>query len=564
MSSIQPSSFSKQFASLEITGIQLTGKILGKGSDATVKEVNWVGTSCAAKQLHEILLEDDSPGGAKRFIDNFEKECMTWSKLIHPHIVQFLGVYFLSGSRVPTLILEKMDTSLRHYLEKRTEGKFALSNKIYVLRQVAQALSYLHSRSPPLVHHDLSPNNVLLNEVSLQAKVTDFGMTRAMDPSKMTRKSSAKGTHAFMPPEALHSPPKYNEKLDVFSYGNVIVTTVIHDWPEPGPPTKYEGDKLIGLTEFQRREQYLNRFNQIENNLFLPIVSSCLENRPHQRPSSFHLVTRMREIEGSHPRVPATSSSTVPLSQDQSHLHQELTIKENIIRQKDAQLQQKDVQLGQLRAKLQQQDAQLQQQDAQLQQQDAQLQQQDAQLKQQDAQLQQQDAQLQQQDAQLKQQDAQLQQQDAQLQQQDAQLKQQDAQLQQQDAQLQQKDAQLREQTAQFREQDAKLKQQHTLLQQKDAQFKQKDAELRRKDEESGRQYAVLLHEHQKLQQEHHQQRRERDQVQRESSHSLSTKPVSCSHLFVSSLANPTSHSLSLPSLNGLSYIVPPILPQSL
>ena len=84
--------FSGKFVSLKITGIQLTGKILGKGSDATVKEVNWVGTSCAAKQLHEILLEDDSPGGAKRFVDNFEKECLTWSKLIHPHIVQFLGV----------------------------------------------------------------------------------------------------------------------------------------------------------------------------------------------------------------------------------------------------------------------------------------------------------------------------------------------------------------------------------------------------------------------------------------------------------------------------------------
>ena len=471
MSSIQPSSFSKQFTSLEITGIQLTGKILGKGSDATVKEVNWVGTSCAAKQLHEILLEDDSPGGAKRFVDNFEKECMTWSKLIHPHIVQFLGVYFVSGSRVPMLILEKMDTSLRHYLEHHTKENFVLPDKIYVLCQVAQALSYLHSCSPPLVHHDLSPNNVLLNEVSLQAKVTDFGMTRAMDPSKMTRKSSAKGTHAFMPPEALHSPPRYDEKLDVFSYGNVIVTTVIHDWPEPGPPNKYEGDKFIGVTEFQRREQYLNRFNQIENNLFLPIISSCLENRPHQRPSSFHLVTRMREIEESHPRVPATSSSTAPLSQDQNHLRQELTIKENSIRQKDVQ---------------------------------------------------------------LKEQTTQLQQQTAQLQQQTAQLKEQTTQLQQQTARLQQKDAQLREQTAQLREQDAELKQQHTLLQRKDAQLNQKDAELRYKDEESGHQYAVLLHEHQQLQQEHDQLRRERDQLQRESSRSLSAKPVSCSHSFVS------------------------------
>ena len=456
----------------------MTGKILGKGSDATVEVVDWVGTSCAAKQLHEILLEDDSPDGAKRFVDNFEKECITWSKLIHPHIVQFLGVSFVSGSRVPMLILEKMDTSLRRYLEKHTKEDFVLPDKIYVLRQVAQALSYLHSRSPPLVHHDLSPNNVLLNEVSLQAKVTDFGMTRAMDPSKMTRKSSAKDTHAFMPPDALHSPPKCDEKLDVFSYGNVIVTTVIHDWPEPGPPNKYEGDKLIGLTEFQRREQYLNQFNQIENNLFLPVVSSCLENRPHQRPSSFHLVTRMREIEEAHPREPASSSSTATLSQDPNHLHQELTIKDNTIHQKDIQLKQKD---------------------------------------------------------------AHLQQQSAQLREQDAELKQQHTWLQQKDAELQKKDAELQQKDTRLRELDAELKQQHTLLQQKDAQLQQKDvllqqkdAELRHKNKESGHQNAVLLHEHQQLQQEHDQLRHERHQLQREGSHSLTTEQVSCSHLFIS------------------------------
>ena len=278
--------FAGKFDSLEITGVHLTEKILGTGSDATVKEVNWVGTSCAAKQLHEILLEDHSPGGAKRFIDNFKKECLTWSDLIHPHIIQFLGVYFLSGSRIPMVILEKMNTSLRHYLESHTKEDFLLPDKIYVLRQVAQALSYLHSRSPPLVHHDLSPNNILLNEVSLQAKVTDFGMTRAMDPSKMTRKSSVKGTQAFMSPEALIDPPKYDEKLDVFSYGNVIITTVTHKWPNPGPSTTYEGEKLVGVSEFHRREQYLVHFTPTESEMFLPMVRSCLENRPLQRPTS--------------------------------------------------------------------------------------------------------------------------------------------------------------------------------------------------------------------------------------------------------------------------------------
>ena len=339
MATSKLSHFSEQFTlSLKITDVHLTGKILGKGSDATVKEVNWIGTSCAAKQLHEILLEDHSPGGAKRFVDNFEKECTTWSELTHPHIVQFLGVYFLPGSRVPMLILEKMDTSLRHYLENNAKEKFLLSDKIYVLRQIAQALSYLHSRSPPLVHHDLSPNNVLLNEVSLQAKVTDFGMTRAMDPLNMTRKSSVKGTQAFMSPEALHSPPRYDEKLDVFSYGNVIVTTVTHQWPNPGQPTKFEGKKLIAVSELERRRQYLDLFTPKECELFLPIVGPCLQNDPTMRPTSIQLVTQMRQMEECHPRIRNDYEVIVQLKRDQQQLHQVITSKVEALWQVDEEM----------------------------------------------------------------------------------------------------------------------------------------------------------------------------------------------------------------------------------
>ena len=354
--------FAGKFGSLRIAGIQLTETTLGKGSEATVKEVNWVGTSCAAKQLHEILLEDHSPGGAKRFVDNFEKECLTWSKLTHPHIVQFLGVYFSPTSRVPMLILEKMDTSVRHYLENHTKKDFLLSDKIYVLRQVAQALSYLHSRSPPLVHHDLSSNNVLLNEVSLQAKVSDFGMTRAMDPSKMTRRSSVKGTQAFMSPEALVDPPKYDEKLDVFSYGNVIVTMVTHRWPNPGPSTTYEGEKLVAISEFHRREQYLVHFTPTESEVFLPMVRSCLENRPIQRPTSIQLVTQMREIEAYHPRTIAGPTTIAQLLQDKNYLRQE---RDQLLQERDQLRQDKD-QLRQDKDQLQQERDQFKQERDQL------------------------------------------------------------------------------------------------------------------------------------------------------------------------------------------------------
>ena len=120
---------------------------LGRGADATVFQVDWNGTTCATKRLHDILLEDESPGGADTLISNFEAECLTWAKLRHPGVVQFLGVYLERSSRLPVLVMEKMDTSLRTYLEDHNKEEFPLNLKAFVLRQVTQALAYLHSQT---------------------------------------------------------------------------------------------------------------------------------------------------------------------------------------------------------------------------------------------------------------------------------------------------------------------------------------------------------------------------------------------------------------------------------
>ena len=313
---------------LAIENVACTEVKLGKGADATVFAAEWNGTVCAAKRLHDILLEDESPGGADKFISNFEAECLTWSKLRHPGVVQFLGVHMDRRSRLPVLVMEKMDTSLRTYLEDHSKVEFPLHQKAFVLRQVTQALAYLHSQNPPLVHHDLSPNNVLLNVVTFVTKISDFGMSRVINPSAFTRKSSIKGTQAFMAPEALHDPPRYNEKLDIFSFGNVVISTLTHEWPNPSPPTKYEGDVFVAVTELQRREHYLVKFTAPEKQLFLPIVRQCLENRPDKRPSSVMLVQELRRIEST---LPGGSHVAAPIE----HLRQQLSAKEEECRQKD-------------------------------------------------------------------------------------------------------------------------------------------------------------------------------------------------------------------------------------
>ena len=324
-----------KFPGLLLSNLVLSEEKLGKGADATVFAAEWNGTVCAAKRLHDILLEDESPGGADKFISNFEAECLTWSKLRHPGVVQFLGVHMDRRSRLPVLVMEKMDTSLRTYLEDHIKEEFPLHQKAFVIRQVTQAMAYLHSQNPPLVHHDLSPNNVLLNMVSFVTKVSDFGMSRAISPSALTRKSSIKGTLAFMAPEALHDPPRYNEKLDVFSLGNVVISTLTHEWPNPGPPNQHRGDQLVALNELQRREHYIVTFTTQEKQLFLPIVRQCLENRPDKRPSSEMLVQELRRIEST---LPGGSHVAAPIE----HLQQQLSAKEEECRQKDEMIREKD------------------------------------------------------------------------------------------------------------------------------------------------------------------------------------------------------------------------------
>ena len=293
--------FDVELAPLKIYDIRRTDRKLGAGAFGTVFEVEWNGTICAAKFMHDIFKEILSPEEKQAFITAFEKECATWSALRHPQIIQFLGIYF-DPSHTPVMVLEKMDASLRSLLESTPKEDFPLINKVVILRQVAQGLVYLHSHSPKLVHHDLTPNNILVNEVTYLTKLTDFGMTRAIDAASLTRSSSIKGTPGFMPPEALRYPPQYDDKLDVFSYGNLIIMTVTHEWPTPviPKPSATEGAKaqiVDAYSQLETRAPYFELFSEDEEKLFQGVIKLCLDDDASTRPMSSTLLPQMKRIE---------------------------------------------------------------------------------------------------------------------------------------------------------------------------------------------------------------------------------------------------------------------------
>ena len=334
-----------------VSNLVFTDVILGRGAYETVYEVEWNRTVCVAMRLHDILLEDESSGGAEQFISKIEAECLLWSKLRHPKVVQFLGVYLERGSRLPVLVMEKMDTSLCQYLESHSKEDFPLGLKAFVLRQVAQALAYLHNQDPPLVHHNLSPNTVLLNIVSFVTKVTGFAMSRAI-----SRKTSNQDTLALVSPEAISECPRFNMKMDVFTFGSIIMHTLTHEWPNPAPPTRYEGDRFVAINEFQRRVHLIETITAQENQLFSQIICQCLENHPDKRPSSMMLVQEMRRIESTLPRDGHVAAPFEQLLQQFSakeeecrHQKKKLKEKDEVIKEKSSAIKAKDEELQRLK-----------------------------------------------------------------------------------------------------------------------------------------------------------------------------------------------------------------------
>ena len=97
--------------------------------------------------------------------DTFIRECCRCSELTHPNIVRLMEIYYPSGQLLPAMVMELMDESLTAYAEKKPN--VGLKRNLSILHDVAEGLNYLHSQSPPIIHRDLTPNNVLLKHIRL-------------------------------------------------------------------------------------------------------------------------------------------------------------------------------------------------------------------------------------------------------------------------------------------------------------------------------------------------------------------------------------------------------------
>ncbi|XP_065885506.1 uncharacterized protein [Dysidea avara] len=278
-----------------LTGVRPNGNNIGVGAYGRVFEVEFCGTLYAAKEIHSVLIEGVEREGFERMKRMFIEECHQSSVLGHQNVVRVLGVYNPGDeSRLPVLVMERMQESLTSLVEKYPNIPMCV--KLSMLLDVSRGLWYLHSHNPPIVHRDLSPNNILLTN-QFVAKISDLGVAKVIRADSKKTKTRVPGTVDFMGPEALAEIPEYGPPLDVFSYGGVILHVVNQEWPKPlhyvvtDPKTR----KLVALSEVERREEHVEKMRGAPVDL-RHLVEQCLDNDPSRRPPISDMSERMRRM----------------------------------------------------------------------------------------------------------------------------------------------------------------------------------------------------------------------------------------------------------------------------
>ena len=253
--------------------LKLGDKKIASDAYGDTVEGEWESSLVAVKIIDPILYQERN---GKKVKKEFLSECEKLNVLHHPNIIQFFGIY-MEGSPVPGLVMEQFDWNLNDLLNQN----IVLSHEIksHILYQVALGLRYLHTRTPAVIHCNLSSNSIAISK-SMVAKITDSSMARMFTVKPY-----------FMVPEVTFRNSKYIDKSDIFLFGCIM----LHAYTEllPKIEVKYSLDTATnkctaGVLEIDT--------DMLQNNIAVVktktsnLIKNCLENSEQKRPSSTEII----------------------------------------------------------------------------------------------------------------------------------------------------------------------------------------------------------------------------------------------------------------------------------
>jgi serine/threonine protein kinase len=188
-------------------------RILGKGGfGAVYRAADMVlKFPCAVK---ENL--DTSPEARKQF----EKEAVILASLSHPNLPRVRD-HFIIPDQGQYLVMDFIEGEDLHSLVQRS-GVISEDQALNWINQIASALNYLHSQSPPIIHRDIKPANIRITPKGT-AYLVDFGLVKVYDPHMRTTIGARGITPGYSPPEQ-YGRGRTDPRTDIYALSATLYT----------------------------------------------------------------------------------------------------------------------------------------------------------------------------------------------------------------------------------------------------------------------------------------------------------------------------------------------------
>uniref|UniRef100_A0A9I9DUS1 non-specific serine/threonine protein kinase n=1 Tax=Cucumis melo TaxID=3656 RepID=A0A9I9DUS1_CUCME len=201
----------------------------------------YYGTLSDKTQVAIKLLSASSRQGS----NEFKAEAQILTIVHHRNLVSLIG--YCDEAENKALIYEFMPNgNLRKHLSDPNTKALSWMERLQIAVDAAQGLEYLHSGcKPPIIHRDMKTSNILLNE-RMQAKISDFGLSRVFANESDTHLSTCPaGTFGYVDP-LIHLSGNFTKKSDVYSFGVVLFELVT------GQPAIIKGEYNIHIVDWAK------------------------------------------------------------------------------------------------------------------------------------------------------------------------------------------------------------------------------------------------------------------------------------------------------------------------